>query len=114
MPKLKTKSSVKKRFTQTATGKVLAYHRWMDGGPGDSTVVIVNLCNQPYENYEVGFPAAGEWKLRYNSDFNGYDEAFANTFSFNTAAGANQVDELLFSGRVSIGPYAVLIYSQQP
>ena len=93
--------------------RVLAYHRWMDGGPGDSTVVVVNLCNQPYENYEIGFPAAGEWDLRYNSDFNGYDENFANTFSFNTAAGEHQVDELPFSGRVNIGPYAMLIYSQQ-
>lgn len=92
--------------------KILAYHRWMDGGPGDSTVVVLNLSNHQYENYEIGFPAAGEWLLRYNSDFNGYDENFANTFSFNTSAEPHQVDELPHSGKISIGPYAALIYSQ--
>ena len=35
MPKMKTKSSVKKRFKMTATGKVLA-------GPGDKRHGLIN------------------------------------------------------------------------
>ena len=26
--------------------KVMAFHRWHDGGPGDSTVVVMNMTNQ--------------------------------------------------------------------
>jgi 1,4-alpha-glucan branching enzyme len=41
--------------------KLLAYHRWDKGGPGDDVVVVANFLNEPQDGYVIGFPAAGTW-----------------------------------------------------
>ena len=56
--------------------KLLAYHRWNKGGPADDVVVVANFLNEPQDGYVIGFPAAGTWKLRFNSDWQGYSENF--------------------------------------
>src|SRR5678809_964008 len=56
--------------------KVIAFHRWQDGGPGDDVIVIANFANRGYAQYNVGFPREGRWRVRFNSDWNGYDESF--------------------------------------
>ncbi len=47
--------------TSTTTDKVLAFHRWEDGGPGDDVVVVANFANRSYESYASAFrgPAGG-------------------------------------------------------
>lgn len=50
---------------------VIAFRRWMDGGPGDDVVVVANFHRNLRENIVIGFPAAGAWKLRLNSDQTG-------------------------------------------
>ncbi len=37
--------------------KVIAFHRWAEGGPGDDTIVIMNFMNDSCTDYVVGFPA---------------------------------------------------------
>jgi 1,4-alpha-glucan branching enzyme len=92
--------------------KVLAYHRWEKGGPADDVVVVANFLNEPQENYTIGFPAAGEWKLRLNSDWQGYSEDFANHPSGDVLSQPGDYDGFPFHAAVSIGPYSVLIFSQ--
>lgn len=92
--------------------KVLAYHRWDRGGPADDVVVVANFLNQPQVGYTIGFPAAGEWKLRFNSDTRGYSDDFAGHVSGDVIAGAGEYDGLPWHGQISIGPYSALIYSQ--
>ena len=41
--------------------KLLAVHRWMDGGPHDDTVVIANFADRTVEDWRIGFPAPGRW-----------------------------------------------------
>ncbi len=55
---------------------VIAFRRWMDGGPGDDVVVVANFERNPRDNFEIGFPAAGAWKLHLNSDWEGYSAEF--------------------------------------
>ena len=65
-------------FHQNQADNVIAYHRWHQGGPGDDVVVVVNLSHLAHENYQLGFPSPGTWRLRLNSDWKGYSRAFGN------------------------------------
>lgn len=84
--------------------KVLAYHRWDQGGAADDTVVILNFSNTTHEEYELKFPTAGTWKVRLNSDWQGYSPDFTNVHTDDVAVEAT-------TGRVRLAPYSVIILS---
>ncbi len=94
------------------TNKVLAYHRFDNGGPKDDVVVVVNLSNQSFPSYNLGFPRGGTWKVRFNSGASIYDTGFNGGDSLDTQAIPGQMDNLNFNGNVGLGPYSVIILSQ--
>jgi len=93
-------------------GKVVAFHRWDRGGAADEVIVVANFSSQTYTNYRIGLPHAGDWKLRLNSDWNGYSKDFGNFASSDLRAYVGAYDNYLNHGELSIAPYSVLIYSQ--
>lgn len=99
-------------FHVNNSDKLLACHRWENGGPGDDVVVVLNFANRSYPNYTIGFPRGGMWRVRFNSDCNGYDPSFGNFFSYGTEAQPGQKDSLDFVGNVGIGPYSAIVLSQ--
>ena len=92
--------------------KVLAFHRWEKGGPGDDVVIVANFYHEPQDGYVIGFPTGGAWKLRFNSDWNGYSDDFKNHPSIDVLAEPGEHDGLPFHAALSIGPYSVLMFSQ--
>jgi 1,4-alpha-glucan branching enzyme len=92
--------------------KLFAFHRWYKLGPTDSVVVAVNMTNQNHDGYRLGFPRAGWWKTRFNSDSYNYDPNFYNQPTPDVETHIEEADELPCSGEISIGPYTVLIFSQ--
>ena len=48
--------------------KVIAYHRWADGGPCDDVLVVANFADRRYDTYSVGVPRGGAWQFRFCSD----------------------------------------------
>lgn len=110
-------------FHQNQADNVIAYHRWHQSGKGDDVVVVLNLSHKPREAYRLGFPASGIWRVRFNSDSMVYSRSFANTICneaiaiptpFNPA-NPNEPqhrDGFLNEGNINIGPYSVLILSQ--
>mgnify|MGYP000970421660 FL=1 len=90
----------------------LVFRRWMDGGPGDDTIVVVNLSAQPLEGVDVGLPTEGTWRLRFNSDSRMYSSLFGDFASYDMDAYDGGVDGQAFHGNLSIAPYTVLVYSQ--
>ncbi len=93
--------------------KMLGFHRWMNGGERDDVVVVMNFSTTPRTGYRVGFPRAGRWKVRFNSDWNGYDGSYANTGTFDLdATTASPWDGLPASGTFDIGAYTCVIFSQ--
>jgi 1,4-alpha-glucan branching enzyme len=92
--------------------KIIAFHRWDKQGPNDSVIVVVNLTNQSQDNYVIGFPKAGLWKTRFNSDSYKYDPDFANYPSNDVETRDEEADGLPFSAEIGIGPYTVVIFSQ--
>lgn len=94
------------------TGKVLAYHRWKNGGSGDDVIVVANFSGTGFSSYNIGFPSSGTWKVRFNSDWNGYDSAFGNWTAYDTTASWGSKDGMSYNGNVGIGPYTVIILSK--
>jgi 1,4-alpha-glucan branching enzyme len=92
--------------------KLIAFHRWDKQGPTDSVVVVVNMMNQNRDGYTIGFPRAGLWKTRFNSDSYNYGPNFANHPTPDVDAYEEKNDGLSCSGKISIGPYTVVIFSQ--
>lgn len=95
--------------------KVIAFHRWDNGGPGDDVVVVLNFADRNYGSYTIGFPREGTWYVRFNSDWQGYSADFANVPGYDTTAGRaiwGDTDGQPFAGNVGIGAYSVLILSQ--
>jgi 1,4-alpha-glucan branching enzyme len=94
------------------TSQVVAFHRWDQGGPGDDVVVILNMANRAYDSYVVGFPRAGMWYVRFNSDWNGYSPEFGNHASFDTWSNTGSQDGMPCYASIGIGPYSGVILSQ--
>jgi len=92
--------------------KVIAFHRWQDGGPGDDVVVLANLSATTFTSYTVGMPRWGMWRVRFNSDWSGYASDFGNTLTVDTDANGAPRDGMGQSANVTIGPYSVVILSQ--
>ncbi|HYR07882.1 MAG TPA: alpha-amylase family glycosyl hydrolase [Longimicrobium sp.] len=94
--------------------KVVAFHRWAQGGAGDDVVVVLNFGNRAYDEYLLGFPRPGEWKVRLNSDWAGYSPDYGNHRSDHTRADGPPRDDMPVSAGVSIGAYTAIILSQDP
>jgi len=110
-------------FHQNYQDNVIAFHRWNQGGPGDDVVVVANLANQAHHDYLLGFPAPGTWRLRFNSDWKGYSQRFGDHATGDVIAGTEHQyggdspsvdswDGFPDGGKISIGPYTVLVFSE--
>ncbi len=99
-------------FHCNESDKVIAFHRWDRGGTGDDVLVVLNLANRAYDGYAIGFPRAGAWRVRFNSDWSGYSDDFGSHPGHDTVAGPGEYDGLDFHGRIGFGPYSALILTQ--
>ena len=85
--------------------KVLAYHRWDQGGAGDDVVVIFNFANRTQTDYRLDFPRPGHWTIRFNSGWKGYSPDFKEVAT-------PEPDAADGGASVTLAPYSVLILSQ--
>lgn len=97
--------------------KLIAYHRWYEGGPRDDVIVVANFANRTHPGYTIGLPHPGLWRVRFNSDEQRYDPSFSNHFCPDVIAaplreGNAPIDGLPCWSNVTIAPYSVLILSQ--
>lgn len=92
--------------------KIIVLHRWQDGGPLDSVLIVLNFSDTNIDNYAFGVPREGHWAIRFNSDSNLYDPHFANggSSSLDTYVAENDGFDLSIS--VDIPAYTALIFSQ--
>jgi 1,4-alpha-glucan branching enzyme len=99
-------------FHVNETNKVIAYHRWAAGGPGDDVVVVANFSGSYFPDYRLGMPRGGTWYVRFNSDWNGYSGDFGNTATFDADASGGGQDGLGQSASFALGPYSAVVFSQ--
>jgi len=55
---------------------------------------------------------AGRWRVRFNSDWDGYDPEFETVHSVDADATREARDGLRHTLQVGLGPYSVVILSQ--
>ena len=90
----------------------MAFHRWDKQGPTDSVVVVIHMTNQHRDGYVIGFPRTGLRTTRFNSDSYNHDSNFANHPTPDVKTHEQGTDGLPCSGGISIGPYTVVMFSQ--
>ena len=94
--------------------KLVAFARqFADGGPGDTTLVLANFAHQAHAAYPIGLPGPGTWRVRFNSDWRGYDGEFGDFESLAVEAEEGAYDGFGWHGSIGVAPYAVLILSQE-
>ena len=93
--------------------KILAYHRWNEGGPHDDTVVVSNFADRTIDDLRIGLPAPGRWRVRLNSDSQAYSPEFGAHEAFDLDADGEPMDRCEQSGLVSVGPYSVVVLSRE-
>lgn len=96
--------------------KVIAFHRWAEGGPKDDVVVVACFTHRTLEDgYRIGLPHEGSWIIRFNSDWKGYSPDFRDVGNPDgrVIAEKEERDGFEFSGIVSLPPYGLLILSQE-
>jgi 1,4-alpha-glucan branching enzyme len=74
--------------------------------------VILNFSCNGYSDYRMGFPDAGMWKIRFNSDWDGYDNDFGDFTTLDTEAFEGECDGQPFNANVAIAPYSAVVLSQ--
>ena len=85
--------------------KVIAYHRWQNGGSGDDVITVVNFSDHQYDVYDLWFPRDGNWKVRFNSTWQGYGNDLKDV-------SVPDVDVSNSQGSLKIPPSCALILSQ--
>ena len=91
---------------------VIAFKRWDQGGPNDEVMVIANFAHEARDNYQIGFPMPGKWKLVFNGDWKGYSKIFDDHPSADVVAAEPGYDNLSMHATVNLGGYGVLIYAK--
>ncbi|WP_367874690.1 alpha-amylase family glycosyl hydrolase [Luteolibacter sp. Populi] len=99
-------------FHRDAENKVLAWHRWHEGGPRDSTVVILNLSNREHDFYELTLPAEGEWVVRFNADWTGYSSDFGDADLSCVEGRSGEIGHPSVVGGLKLPPYGLVVMSQ--
>ncbi len=57
----------------------MVYHRWLNGGAGDDTVVVINFSDRQFDEYELEFSAQRHLAAALSSVWQGYDKEFKDT-----------------------------------
>jgi 1,4-alpha-glucan branching enzyme len=92
--------------------QVLGWHRWLEGGARDDVIVLANFSTDAFPDYHLGVPRAGRWRVRFNSDWDGYDPEFETVESLDTDSKPEKQDGMAQRIAVGLGPYSVVILSQ--
>jgi 1,4-alpha-glucan branching enzyme len=92
--------------------QTLAYRRFSNEQTRDDVIVVANFSNRSYHPLSIGFPREGKWRVRFNSGALRYDSDFTDGDSPDTGTRQEPRDGLPFSGDVGIGPYSLIVLSQ--
>lgn len=91
--------------------KIIAFHRYHNGGAGDDVIVVANFANAK-QSARIGLPRAGIWRRRFNSDLKLYDPEFGDGDVGRVLTEKSKADGMAISAEITISPYTALIFSQ--
>jgi 1,4-alpha-glucan branching enzyme len=92
------------------TNKVIAYRRY--GASGEDVVVVVNLANKSYTEYDVGVPTGGAWRIRLDTDWTTYGDDFGGGATGSVTAMTAAKDGQPFTLPVRLSAYGAVVFSR--
>ncbi|MCW5936641.1 MAG: alpha amylase C-terminal domain-containing protein [Fimbriimonadaceae bacterium] len=92
--------------------KLIAFHRYDQGGVNDDVVVLLNFKNATVNNLRLGFPNAGRWRVVFNSDARVYSPLFGDHFTPDVDTQTVPWDGLGYSALVSVAPYTAVVFAR--
>jgi 1,4-alpha-glucan branching enzyme len=92
-------------FHRNDTDKVLAYER-------GTTIVLLNLKNRAYSEYDIGVPTAGPYTVRLTSENPAYGSDFAAGQTGKITARSGAKDGMPYTLPVALGPYSAMIFTR--
>lgn len=90
--------------------KVIAYRR--HGASTEDVVVILNLRKKAYQQYDVGVPDAGPWRVRLDTDWLTYGDDFGGGQTGSIDTLVKPKDGQPFTLPVKLGAYAAVVLSR--
>ena len=94
-------------FQRNDAAKVIAYRRY--GTSNEDVIVIVNLMNKAYTEYDIGVADAGPWRVRLNTDNPSYSDDFAAGQTGSITARAGAKDGKPFTLPLILGAYSAMV-----
>ena len=94
-------------FHRNDAAKVVAYRRY--GSSGQDVVVIVNMMNKAYTEYDIGVADAGPWRIRLNTDRVTYSDDFVAGETGSVIAHAGTKDGKAFTLPLILGAYSAMV-----
>ncbi len=94
-------------FHRNDAAKVIAYRRY--GASGQDVVVIVNLMNKAYTEYDIGVADAGPWRIRLNTDDPSYSDDFAAGQTGSVTAKLATKDGKPYTLPLVLGAYSAMV-----
>jgi 1,4-alpha-glucan branching enzyme len=99
-------------FHTNDVAKVIAWHRWKQGGTGDDVIVLLNWSNTSFATYQIGLPRPGTWHTRLRSDSTKYGADLAGPVAADITTTATAKDGFAQSALVPLTAYSAVILSQ--
>ena len=87
--------------------KILSYVR----GGHEPVLIVFNFGNQNFTNYGIGIEDGRQWKLRFNSSWKGYDDAFSGKDIGDMDVYDDETDGKNWTGNIDLPGYCCQIYS---
>jgi 1,4-alpha-glucan branching enzyme len=94
-------------FHRNDAAKVIAYRRY--GASGQDVIVIVNVMNKAYTEYDIGVADAGPWRIRLNTDNTSYSDDFVAGQTGSVTAHVATKDGKAFTLPLVLGAYSAMI-----
>ncbi len=92
------------------TDKVIAYRRY--GASGEDVIVIANLKNKAFAQYDVGVPSAGPWRVRLNTERAAYGDDLTDGQAGTISAVPGAKDGKAFVLSVQLGAYGAIVLTR--
>lgn len=94
-------------FHRNDAAKVVAYRR--HGTSGEDAIVVVNLMNKAYTEYDVGVADAGPWRVRLDTDWQAYGSDFGGGTMGSVTARAGTKDGKPYTLPLALAAYSAMI-----
>ncbi|WP_407155105.1 alpha amylase C-terminal domain-containing protein [Bradyrhizobium sp. STM 3557] len=89
--------------------RVLAFERWVEGSD-DAVMVVVSLNETAWQDYAIGFPAGGAWRLVFDSE--AYEAGASSAVGREISADGPPLHGRPCSAHVAIPANGIVVYAR--